>query len=277
MKEPELTRLRAFFDLDEEVLAEARRGAEGTFAWNVAIEDAELAGWTLVSDQFVQVGDNQQLSTGLWENEAGVVVRTDVQAYRDISATVGALVSKLAATQTGTYLRAPPERWTGLRFRSEDGTSVVCWAANLLVALMLVEGGDADLVALSDEMVDSILSDAGGTEEETASGGIREAGAGALMPHETEVAGAAAGGAAEEFRSILTPPPDTRTAWPVTRTDRPTRVVVKSGSGGVFLRDDGLPGLSRAARDTKVAVTLKPPGAMKRRRMWLNAKMDDDR
>ncbi|MER8504856.1 hypothetical protein [Mesorhizobium sp. M0204] len=277
MRDLELARLRQFLKLDEEHLETVRRGAEGMFAWNVALEDAELADWTLVSDQFVQVGDDEQLATGLWENTAGVVVRTDVQAYRDNSVAVDALIARLAARQGGTYARDDPDAWTGVRFRSEDGATVVCLAANLVVTLILVEG-TTDLVALSDTVVDSFLGDAAETEEEEAAGAPLRAAIGAAMPLDIAVAAATSEGrAGVDLGSIIAPPPDTRAAWPVPRTDRPTRVVVRSRDGDVALRDFRLRAVASTAGDKKFAITLKPHGAAKRRRLHLSIKVDRER
>ncbi len=260
-----LVQLRDSVGLSDSDLAEAQRGARDLFVWNIAQDESEIDGWGLLSDQFVQVGEDQQLAIGMWQSAAtAALVRIEIRAYRDFDMLATALTARLASTQTGHFIRNDPALWQGLRYLSEPPASLICVLGNLIADLLLIEGSNAELLALSESLIEGLLGESGETAEELnpltdtsafESEPVRRVPLAADLP------------TAPRLDALLAAPEPSSADRPVTRGDRPERIVVSSPSGQLRWSQGRLEGLADMPGRPETTVTLKPYGQKQLRRL----------
>lgn len=256
-----ITQLGDLVGLSGADIAKATDGFDVAFAWNIALDETDLDDWRLLSDQFVQLGGAHQLATGVWiDDDDGTTVRTDIQAFRDPERLVAALTQKLAGAETGGFSRSAPEGWDGLRFVMDRSGGVVCVLANILIDLIGPDCDDKELLSLSDHLIKSLLAPSaaeGGDAPEM----TQRAEVGDAVPME-RVAPALEldDGEAPSIDAIMASPTPDAPDSPVTREDRPERLVVRTRKGKLRSVDGRLVRIAEKGGKGDVTVAIKKHG-----------------
>lgn len=275
----EESRLKAFVGLAEGSQPADPGAGSGLFFWNVAIEASDLPDWTLVSEQFVQMGEDRQYSAAVWTKTGPggrEAVRTEVEALSDAKVARLAFVQRLASAQTLKLARVDPgEVVPGIVFATENGNVVMAQIGNLVIVIMRLDEGTADLVETLGELVGNLGDDLPAAEESGGTGEEREIrGTSPVELRRADVTARAAAGetageiAEEDFEDALKVPDEAAAPWPVNRTDRPDRVAALSVGGKLQQRAGRISFHPVGPGQARIVLLRKRPGTRNRSFHW---------